>query len=110
MNWARVSMVADGCGASSWTVWKLSSLLIEGLAGCLHIMKRFAWSGCSQRRRTIFCAYRDKRARESWPAPSQTAEVRILNEDIRTGGSASALCGAKGEFLSDGRSQSFGRA
>jgi uncharacterized protein YndB with AHSA1/START domain len=46
----------------------------------------------------VFAAYLDTRARESWSAPSETAEVRILNEDVRTGGSESTLCGAKGDM------------
>jgi len=46
----------------------------------------------------VFAAYLDTRARESWSAPSETAEVRILNEDVRTGGSEATMCGAKGDM------------
>jgi uncharacterized protein YndB with AHSA1/START domain len=46
----------------------------------------------------VFAAYIDTRARESWSAPSETAEVRILNEDVRTGGSEATMCGAKGDM------------
>lgn len=46
----------------------------------------------------VFAAYLDTRARESWSAPSEAAEVRILNEDVRTGGSEATMCGAKGDM------------
>ena len=45
----------------------------------------------------VFAAYIDTRAREVWSAPSETAEVRIINEDVRTGGSESTRCGVKGD-------------
>jgi hypothetical protein len=34
----------------------------------------------------VFAAYVDTRAREVWSAPSDTAEVHIVDEDVRTGG------------------------
>lgn len=46
----------------------------------------------------VFAAYLDTRSRELWSAPSGSAEVHIINEDVRTGGSESTRCGAKGDM------------
>jgi uncharacterized protein YndB with AHSA1/START domain len=46
----------------------------------------------------LFAAYLDTQKREKWSAPSDKDEVRILNEDVRTGGSESTLCGTKGNM------------
>jgi uncharacterized protein YndB with AHSA1/START domain len=46
----------------------------------------------------VFAAYVDARAREVWSAPRETAEVRIIDEDVRTGGSETTRCGGKGDM------------
>lgn len=46
----------------------------------------------------LFAAYVDPRAREIWSAPSPTAEVKIDNSDVRTGGHETARCGGKGDL------------
>lgn len=48
--------------------------------------------------REVFADFIDTRTREVWSAPSETAEVRIIHEDVRTGGSETTLCGAKGDM------------
>ena len=46
----------------------------------------------------LFAAYLDTHERELWSAPSDTAAVKIENADVRTGGSESTRCGAKGDM------------
>ncbi len=46
----------------------------------------------------LFAAYLNTREREIWSTPSETAEVKIEDADVRTGGSESTRCGAKGDL------------
>lgn len=47
----------------------------------------------------VFQAYTDTAAREAWSAPDANTEIRILNSDIRIGGSEEGRCGARGQPL-----------
>ncbi len=47
----------------------------------------------------VFQAYTDPQAREIWSAPDDTTEIRILESDVRTGGSETGKCGTRGEEL-----------
>ncbi|WP_136659430.1 SRPBCC domain-containing protein [Nitratireductor sp. XY-223] len=44
----------------------------------------------------LFAAFADPRARERWSAPNADVEIRILQSDLRTGGSETARCGPAG--------------
>lgn len=46
----------------------------------------------------LFAVYLDTQKPEKWSAPSDTDEVKILNETVQTGGSESTLCGTKGNM------------
>lgn len=48
----------------------------------------------------VFRAYTDTKAREKWSAPDNTTEIRIIESDVRTGGSEVGKCGTRGEELS----------
>ena len=47
----------------------------------------------------VFRAYTDPKAREAWSAPDDTTEIRILESNVRTGGSERGICGTRGEEL-----------
>lgn len=47
----------------------------------------------------VFQAYTDPRAREIWSAPDDTTEIRILDSNVRTGGSETGRCGTRGQEL-----------
>jgi len=51
----------------------------------------------------LFRAFTDPREREAWSAPSESAEVRIDESDVRTGGTETLRCGARGELQFAGR-------
>jgi hypothetical protein len=85
MTWMRGSGIAAGCGAPGSTVWKVNSEKRQFRRQ--FIMKRFTWSVFVQASlHRVFAAYVDTRAREVWSAPRDTAEVHIVDEDVRTGG------------------------
>ncbi|PTX56314.1 uncharacterized protein YndB with AHSA1/START domain [Litoreibacter ponti] len=47
----------------------------------------------------VFQAYTDPRAREKWSAPDNTTEIRILESNVKTGGSETGKCGTRGQEL-----------
>lgn len=47
----------------------------------------------------VFRAYVDSKAREKWSAPEPGTELRIIESDVRTGGSEVAKCGTRGHAL-----------
>ena len=47
----------------------------------------------------VFRAYTDTKAREKWSAPTHETEIRILESDVRTGGTETGKCGTRGEEL-----------
>jgi uncharacterized protein YndB with AHSA1/START domain len=49
----------------------------------------------------VFAAFADPRQRELWSAPGPDAEVRILQSEMRDGGSERSRCGTRGELQWD---------
>ena len=47
----------------------------------------------------VFQAYADPKAREKWSAPDNTTEIRILESNVKTGGSETGKCGTRGQEL-----------
>jgi hypothetical protein len=74
------SGIAAGCGAPGSTGWKLNSEK-KAIPMPVHHetlrMERLFQASLHR----VFAAYVDTRAREVWSAPSDTAEVRIIDED-----------------------------
>lgn len=48
---------------------------------------------------SVFRAFVDTEARQEWSAPDSTTEIRIIESDVRTGGSETGKCGTRGEEL-----------
>lgn len=47
----------------------------------------------------VFLAYTNPKAREKWSVPDDKTEVRILQSNVRTGGSEIGKCGTRGQEL-----------